>query len=112
MRCTKCGNISWDHVAVCSTCGQDLKQVQEMLGRFLQPEKDFSWFEVGPPKEAFMVSPEAPVDLSSIDVSDLISEEARPPQVDTAPPSQDIDLNEIEEILEDEELQEVLDKSL
>ena len=115
MRCTKCGNISWDHVTVCNACGQDLTGVQEMLGRFLHPEKGFSWFDSGHTEEASMTSSEPPIDLSSIDVSDLISEGASPPQEDITPSSEDIDLNEIKEILEDEELQEaleVLDKDL
>ena len=106
MRCTKCGNISWDHTSICNACGQDLSDQMDLLGRFTQPEPGFSWFESVskqvPPKD----ESKPPVDLSGIDVSDLVQKEA-----DTSPPP-DIDLDEIEEIVEDEELQKVLDKSL
>ncbi len=103
MRCTKCGNISWDHSSICNACGQDLTEIKEALGNFPQPEPGFSWFEaIKRETKAVDRGSDAPVDLSKIDVSDLVEEK----------PPTDIDLDEIDELVEDEELQEVLDKSL
>ncbi len=103
MRCTKCGNISWDHLDVCKACGEELRAIKEALGSFPQPEEGFSWFD-SVKREVKSPSAEGdmPVDLSKIDVSDLVEEKT---------PSE-IDLEEIDELVEDKELEEVLDKNI
>ena len=111
MRCTKCGNISWDHTSVCNACGQDLSAQRDLLGHFPQPDPDFSWFDSVTKRSALPDESKPPVDLSEIDVSDLVQKETASSQADTEPPP-DIDLDEIDEIVEDEELQKVLDKGL
>lgn len=107
MRCTKCGNISWDHISICNTCGEDLTEVQKQLGQFPQPEPDFSWFQ-DLVTEAQAPEDTPPVDLSEIDVSDLIGGE----EEELGNSNIDIDIKEIEDVIEDEELQKILEKSL
>ena len=114
MRCTKCGNISWDNMSICNACGQDLSEQIDRLGYFPQPKSDFSWFDgIMETRATTGKKMDSPVDLSDIDVSDLIHREeaAHPVEGAVTPEDIDLDLDELDEIMEDQELQKILDKT-
>ncbi len=46
MKCEKCGNISWDHIDTCQSCGQSLSYLFNKIGGpFFHPDDTFSWFD-------------------------------------------------------------------
>ena len=114
MRCTKCGNISWDNMRICNACGQDLSEQIDPLGHFPQPKPGFSWFDgIMGTKATTGKKMDSPVDLSDIDVSDLLHKEeaAHPVEGEVTPDDIGLDLDELDEIVEDEDLQKILDKT-
>ncbi|HID97243.1 MAG TPA: hypothetical protein EYP57_03510 [Thermodesulfobacteriaceae bacterium] len=81
MRCTKCGWISFDNQEMCSKCGQDLKSISKDLGAIEAQTTDFSWFQEDKTKGTAISAdtgssgePANSVDISEIDVSDLIDD--------------------------------------
>lgn len=114
MRCTKCGKITFDFLETCPSCGQDLSAVMKALGGFVSPGDGLCWFAGGGPPDqagppAGSESEEgykAPVNLSDIDVSDLIEEDGRP--AGEAPVA--IDPDTLKGVAEDEEFRKALDE--
>ncbi len=112
MRCTKCGKIFFDYLESCPSCNQDLKAVHEHLGGFIQPMSDLCWFDIENLQEDISAgvtaaAPEhGPVNLSDIDVSDLVSE----PQEESVAEKVEIDPESLEHVAEDEDFQKALDE--
>lgn len=115
MRCPKCGSTSFDHMDSCEKCGRDLSDTRRQLGGFPKPDSSLNWLEIVAGAEAgstdFAGKEETSrtVDLSSIDVTDLVGEEDKPKIDDYAG---EIDAATIEAAAEDEKFQAALGQLL
>ncbi len=113
MRCTKCGKISFDYLETCPSCNQDLSEARGLLGGFVQPMDNLCWFHIedegeSPPAiEKASGHAQGPVNLSEIDVSDLVSKEGGE---ETAAEPVEIDPESLEQVAEDENFQKALDE--
>jgi hypothetical protein len=115
MRCPKCGRISFDYLENCSNCGQDLRKISAGLGSFAKPDTELIWFSKDSRADSIKTEPEAPVveqeagnsvDLSEIDVSDLLDAPGTGTDVEK------IDSSDLEPVVDDESFQQALDQVL
>jgi len=115
MRCPKCGRISFDYLENCSNCGQDLRKISAGLGGFAKPDPELIWFSMDSKADSIKTEPEAPiveqeagnsVDLSEIDVSDLV--DAPGTDID----AKEIDSSDLETVADDKGFQQALDQVL
>ena len=115
MRCPKCGRISFDYLENCSNCGQDLSGISAALGGFAKPDTELIWFNMNFKADTIKTEPEAPtveqeagnsVDLSEIDVSDLVDVYTTDINVE------EIDSSDLETVADDESFQQALDQVL
>ena len=115
MRCSKCGRISFDYLENCSNCGQDLRKISAGLGGFAKPDTELIWFNMNSKADSVKTEPEAPiveqeagnsVDLSEIDVSDLVDVSTTDTDVE------EIDSSDLETVVDDESFQQALDQVL
>ena len=115
MRCPKCGRISFDYLENCSNCGQDLREISAGLGGFAKPDTELIWFNINFKADSIKIEPEAPiveqeagnsVDLSEIDVSDLVDVSTTDTDVE------EIDSGDLETVADDESFQQALDQVL
>ena len=115
MRCPKCGRISFDYLENCSNCGQDLREISAGLGVFAKPDTELIWFNTNFKADSIKTEPEAPiveqeagnsVDLSEIDVSDLVDVST------TDTDAEEIDSGDLETLADDESFQQALDQVL
>lgn len=115
MRCSKCGIISFDYFENCSKCGQDLRKISAGLGGFAKPDTELIWFNLNSKADSIKTEPEAPivepeagnsVDLSEIDVSDLVDVSITDTDVE------EIDSSDLEPVIDDENFQQALDQVL
>ncbi len=104
MRCPKCGRISFDHLETCRKCNSDLRTIAADLGGFIRPNPQLCWFETRDVSSAV-----APVDLSDIDVSDLMPGQDGDTLKEVV---REIDPGELEAVAKDEEFQHALDDVL
>jgi hypothetical protein len=114
MRCPKCGRISFDYLENCLKCGHDLREISAGLGCFAKPDPKIVL--LGENSKAGVIKTElkAPVleqeagksvDLSQIDVSDLVDD------------SNDTDMKEIDpvdlkKVADDKDFQQALDQAI
>ena len=115
MRCSKCGRISFDYLENCSNCGQDLRKISAGLGGFAKPDTELIWFNMNSKADSIKTEPEAPiveqeagnsVDLSEIDVSDLVDVSTTDTDVEK------IDSSDLETVADDKGFQQALDQVL
>jgi len=115
MRCPKCGRISFDYLENCSNCGQDLRKISARLGDFAKPDPEFLWFNMNSKADSVKTEPVAPIveqeagnsiDLSEIDVSDLVDVSTTDTDVE------EIDPGDLETVADDKGFQQVLDQVL
>ena len=108
MRCSKCGRIIFDYLENCSNCGQDLREISAGLGGFAKPDTELIWFNINFKADSVKTEPEAgnSVDLSEIDVSDLVDVSTTDTDVEK------IDSSDIETVADDESFQQALDQVL
>jgi hypothetical protein len=118
MRCPKCGRTSFDHMDSCEKCGRDLSETRLQLGGFPKPDGGLNWLEVvagaeaGSTEATDVVRKEGTshtVDLSAIDVTDLIGDEDKPRIDDYAG---EIDTAALEAAAEDKKFQAALGQLL
>jgi hypothetical protein len=115
MRCPKCGRISFDYLENCSKCGQDLREISAILGGFAKPDPELMWFGKDSRADSIKTELEAPiveqeagksVDLSEIDVSDLVDVPGKGTDVE------EIDSSDLETVADDKGFQQALDQVL
>ena len=115
MRCPKCRRISFDYLENCSSCGQDLRKISAGLGDFAKPDTELMWFGKDSRADSIKTEPEAPIveqeaenslDLSKIDVSDLVDISTTDTDVE------EIDFSDLEPVASDESFQQALDHVL
>ena len=115
MRCPKCGSISFDYLENCPKCGQDLREISAGLGGFAKPDPELMWLGKDSKADSIKTEPEAPiveqeagnsVDLSKIDVSDLV--DVSTTDIDM----EGIDSSDLETAADDEVFQQALDQVL
>jgi hypothetical protein len=117
MRCPKCGRISFDYLENCSKCGQDLREISAGLGGFAKPDPELMWFGKDSRADSIKTEPETPiveqeagksVDLSEIDVSDLVDVSGKGTDTDV----EEIDSSDLETVADDKVFQQALDQVL
>jgi len=117
MRCSKCGRISFDYLENCSNCGQDLRKISAGLGSFTKPDTELMWFSKDSKADSIKTEPEIPIveqetgnsiDLSEIDVSDLVDAST----IDTDADVEGIDPGDLETVADDKGFQQALDQVL
>ncbi|OEU58188.1 MAG: hypothetical protein BA871_02395 [Desulfuromonadales bacterium C00003096] len=115
MRCSKCGRISFDYLENCSNCGQDLRKISAGLGGFAKPDTELMWFNMDSKADSIKTEPEIPIieqeaensiDLSEIDVSDLVDVSTTDTDV------KEIDPSDLETVADDKGFQQALDQVL
>jgi len=115
MRCSKCGKIIFDYLENCSKCGQDLRKISAGLGGFAKPDTELIWFNMNSKADSIKTEPEAPiveqeagnsVDLSEIDVSDLVDVSS------TDIDAKEIDSSDLKSVADDTGFQQALDQVL
>ena len=115
MRCPKCGSISFDYLENCSKCGQDLSKISAGLGGFAKPDTELIWLNMNFKADGVKTEPEAPiveqeagnsVDLSKIDVSDLV--DVSTTDIDM----EEIDSSDLKSVADDTGFQQALDQVL
>ncbi|NOR06090.1 MAG: hypothetical protein GQ575_07275 [Deltaproteobacteria bacterium] len=108
MRCSKCGRIIFDYLENCSKCGQDLKKISAGLGGFAKPDTELIWFNINFKADSIKTEPEAgnSVDLSEIDVSDLVDVST------TDTDMEEIDSSDLKSVADDTDFQQALDQVL
>lgn len=89
MRCPRCGTIDFDYLETCKKCGAGLGDVSKSLGLYLMANKSLNWFDLasnakltkaameGEPMHKPMHKIDGPMNISEIDVSDLVRERGR-----------------------------------
>ncbi len=100
MRCKKCHFISFDWLDTCANCGKSMETEKAQIGDFFPDDKPIDWFSIFDnlsdiPLEKAGASK---VDISKIDVSDLVEEKI------------DLEEEELKKLAQDEEFQEVLEE--
>ena len=108
MRCPKCGSISFDYLENCSKCGQDLREISAGLGGFAKPDPELMWLGKDSKADSIKTEPEAgnSVDLSEIDVSDLV--DVSTTDIDM----EKIDSSDLKSVANDTGFQQALDQVL
>jgi hypothetical protein len=118
MRCPKCGRTSFDYVDSCEKCGRDLSETRRQLGGFPKPDSGLNWFDIitgaeaGQTEAADLERKEGvsrTVDLSEIDVADLVGDHYGP-KIDEY--VGEVDTATLEAAAEDEKFQAALGKIL
>jgi len=100
MRCKKCGFISFDWLDNCKKCGKSLSEEKQLIGIFFNDEKEINWFSLDSvqPREDNGKS----VDISNIDVSDIVENDAHSENI--------IEENELAQIANNEDFQKALEE--
>ncbi len=112
MRCSKCGRISFDYLENCSNCGQDLRKISAGLGSFTKPDTELMWFSKDFKADSIKTEPIVEqetgnsIDLSEIDVSDLVDAST----IDTD--VKEIDPGDLKTVADDKGFQQALDQVL
>ncbi len=93
----------------CSNCGHDLKEISTNIGNFIKTDPGPTWFSLTPREDSVNHEVRNSVNLSGIDVSDLVDDSSR---VDGVNDATGIDSGVLETVAEDEAFQQALDQVL
>lgn len=115
MRCPKCGRISFDYLANCLKCGQDLREISAGLGDFAKPDPKLMLFGKDSKADSIKTESEDPiveqeagksVDLSQIDISDLVDVSTTDTDI------KEIDPVDLKKVADDRDFQQALDQAI
>ncbi|MGQ9500417.1 MAG: hypothetical protein ACUVQ6_08830 [Dissulfurimicrobium sp.] len=115
MRCPRCGIIDFDYLETCKKCGAGLGDVSKSLGLYVMANKSLNWFDLAnnvkltsaAMKGEGMYKTDRPINISEIDVSDLVEESGQ-----FGDEVFEIDSNTLKKVADNEEFQRALNDLL